>query len=177
MRRRAIAVVQLLARKNPTRPMLRPARADDYGFCRQLAFSAMRDLVERTVGWDEYRMDMHFARQWNLGEVSIVTLKARDIGWVQRRSAHEATTLLNLFLLPADQGRGIGGAILQQLLAQAGKQGKTVTLSVMKRNRALGFYRRHGFVVTHEGPHEFTMRCEPRRSARGVGPSMGLRRG
>jgi ribosomal protein S18 acetylase RimI-like enzyme len=177
MKRRAIAVVKLLVRKKPTRPILRSARGDAYGFCRQLAFSAVCDLVDQVVGWDEYRMDMHFARQWNLSEVSIVTLNGRDIGWMQRRPDREATSLLNLFLLPAYRGRGIGATILQQVLAQAGKRGKAVTLSVMKRNRALGFYQRHGFVVTQEGSHEFTMRCEPRRSARGVGPSMGLRRG
>lgn len=177
MKRRAIAVVTLLARNKTARPSLRRARADDYGFCRQLAFAAMRDLVERAVGWSEYRMDMHFARQWNLGEVNILTLKDRDIGWMQRRPDREATILLNLFLLPAYRGRGIGSAILLQLLVQTKKQGKAVTLSVMKRNRALGFYRRHGFAIADEGAHEFTLRFEPKRSLRGIGPSMGMRRG
>ena len=173
----AIAVVRLLSRKKPARPSLRPARANDYGFARQLCFSAMRELVEQAVGWDEYRMDMHFARQWALGEVRIITVNQRDIGWMQLRSEREATVLLNLFILPEQQRRGFGSAILQQLLAQAKKQGKAVTLSIMKLNRALDFYRRHGFAIVHEGPHELSLRFEPRQSLRGIGPSMGMRRG
>ena len=85
--------------------------------------------------------------------------------------------LCQFFIAPECQSRGIGGGVLKQLLAESGKRGLPVTLSVMKCNRALAFYRRHGFRVTHEGPYEIYMRFEPKHSLRGIGPSMGMRRG
>jgi hypothetical protein len=42
----------------------------------------MRPLIEQAIGWDEYRMEMHFARQWNLGQVRIIAVSNRDIGWL-----------------------------------------------------------------------------------------------
>ena len=177
MRREAVAAMDFVMRRKPARPGLRPARTEDYGFARQLAFSALREQVDQAVGWNEYRMDMNFARQWTLSECHVITLGQRDIGWMQLRPGRAADSLLNLFILPAYRNGGIGTWILRRLLAKAENQGKALTLSVVKQNRALGFYRRHGFTVTEEGPHEFTMRFEPRRSTRGVGPSMGLRRG
>jgi GNAT superfamily N-acetyltransferase len=177
MRRRPFAAVKAAVRRRSARPTLRAARAIDYGFARQLLFSTMRELVDQAVGWNEFAMDLFFAREWDMRDVRIIRQDGRDIGWLQVRAGHNEMEMLDLFVLPSHQGQGVGTTILRQVLARAGKQGKSVSLSVMKGNRALGFYRRHGFVVTDEDRHEFTMRFVPRRSARGVGPSMGLRRG
>jgi GNAT superfamily N-acetyltransferase len=171
------AAMRLLSRGKHAKPSLRRARPADYGFARQLCFATMHDLVDQAAGWDEYRMEMNFARQFDLSEVRIVTLNGRDIGWIQTRAGSETTVLLQFYIVPEAQGRGFGSAILKQLLAEAKKQAKGVTLSLMKRNRAIGFYRRHGFRVTHEGPYEIYMRFEPKHSLRGIGPSMGMRRG
>jgi ribosomal protein S18 acetylase RimI-like enzyme len=177
MKRKAIAALDLLTRRKTPRPALRPARPVDYAFARQLMFSTMRDLVEEAVGWNEYRMDAGFARQFDMSKARIVTLGGRDIGWIQSQGVNDEIEIPYFFILPEHQGQGIGGAILNQLLALAQKQGKPVSLSVMKRNRAIEFYRQHGFRITHEGPHEFDMRLEPKPSLRGIGPSMGMRRG
>jgi hypothetical protein len=47
----------------------------------------------------------------------------------------------------------------------------------MKRDRALGFYRRRGFAIVDEIAHELSLRFEPKPALRGNGPSMGMRRG
>jgi ribosomal protein S18 acetylase RimI-like enzyme len=52
-----------------------------------------------------------------------------------------------------------------------------VSLSVMKGNTALGFYRRHGFRLTHEDRFKLYLLYEPKHPLRGIGPSMGMRRG
>jgi ribosomal protein S18 acetylase RimI-like enzyme len=174
---RKVATVGLLSRGIPLRPSLRRARPVDYGFARRLCFTTMHDLVEQAVGWDEYWMDMNFARQFVLSEVRIITLNDRDIGWIQTQADHGVAIIQHFYIVPEQQGRGIGGTILKQLLAQARRQGKAVTLSVMKRNRARRFYEKHGFRLTHEGTHEIYMRFEPKHSLRGIGPSMGVRRG
>ena len=49
---------------------------------------------------------------------------------------------------PEMQGRGIGGLILEQLELRA-RQGGAERIVLNARDRAVGFYRRHGYSVTH----------------------------
>jgi GNAT superfamily N-acetyltransferase len=49
---------------------------------------------------------------------------------------------------PEMQGRGVGSRILNELEVRAGQRGaKRIVLNA--RDRALGFYHRHGYSVTH----------------------------
>lgn len=177
MKRRAIAAARRAFGARLPKIALRDARPIDYGFARRLSFSAMRALVEQAIGWDEYSQDAAFARKFILGEVRIITLDGKDIGWLQIQADDQCMILRQFFIAPEYQARGIGAAVLKQLLAESAKRGRAVSLSVMKGNRALAFYRRHGFRVIDEDRHKIYLRFEPKRPLRGIGPSMGMRRG
>jgi ribosomal protein S18 acetylase RimI-like enzyme len=57
--------------------------------------------------------------------------------------------LLDIALLPRHQGSGIGAAVLRQVMEQASRAAKAVTLHVARMNaRALEFYQRLGFTVS-----------------------------
>jgi len=53
--------------------------------------------------------------------------------------------IVDISLLPAHRGRGLGGALLAQLLAEADAQGKPVSVHVERFNPALRLYERLGF--------------------------------
>lgn len=53
--------------------------------------------------------------------------------------------LMDITILPELRGRGIGSAILADLMEEAGAQGRTLTIHVERFNRALALYRRLGF--------------------------------
>jgi len=137
---------------------LRRAQPVDCGFARQIYAMAMRDLVEQAFGWNEYRQDLSFARQYVQSEVRIITLNGRDIGWLQTRVVGPTLHLFQFYIAPAWQNRGLGRLILKRLLAQADRQGRDVALSVMKENRARQLYERHGFRITHEDRYKVYMR-------------------
>jgi ribosomal protein S18 acetylase RimI-like enzyme len=67
---------------------------------------------------------------------------------------------------PPRQGQGIGGALIQPVLARADAEGLPCYVET-ERERNVRFYRRHGFEVVVEddmpkgGPHFWTMRREP----------------
>ena len=67
---------------------------------------------------------------------------------------------------PPCQGQGIGGALIQPVLARADAEGLLCYVETEKE-RNLPFYRRHGFEVVVEddlpngGPHMWTMKREP----------------
>ncbi len=156
---------------------LREARPVDYGFARQLFDVTMRDRIEAIIGWDEYRQDMSFARKFVLGEVRVITLRGKDVGWIQTRIEGSEMTLLQFYVVPELQGRGIGTLVLKRLTGEAKRRGKLMALSVLKGNPAIRLFLRHGFRPTHADAYEICMRQAVKLPLRGMGPSMGMRRG
>lgn len=70
-------------------------------------------------------------------------------GLVRGFSAHDPRdgSVWALFVAPADEGRGIGSALLAAELALlAGTGARRIWLSTDPASRAAGFYRRRGFV-------------------------------
>ena len=69
---------------------------------------------------------------------------------------------------PPRQGQGVGGALLQPVLARADEAGQPCYLETDKA-RNVPFYRKHGFVVLVEGDlpnggmHYWTMKRPPKR--------------
>jgi ribosomal-protein-alanine N-acetyltransferase len=63
---------------------------------------------------------------------------------------------------PSHQRRGIGGRILRDIVNQAHKRGKSVTLFMaLKNERAYRFYQRHGFREVGQNDTHSQLRCEP----------------
>ena len=156
---------------------LREARPVDYGFARQLYRATMHDRTEEAFGWDEYRQDMSFARQFILTEVRIITLTGKDVGWIQTRTEGAVMNLFQFYVAPEWQGRGIGRYVLKPLMAEARRRGSVIALSVMKGSPAIQLYQRYGFRATHADAYKIYMRQESKLPLRGMGPSMGMRRG
>ena len=156
---------------------LREARPVDYGFARQLYRATMHDMTEEAFGWDEYRQDMSFARQFILKEVRIITLAGKDVGWIQTRAEGAVLNLFQFYVAPEWQGRGVGSYVLKRLMADAKRRGRVIALSVMKGSPAIRLYQRHGFHPTHADAYKIYMRQEIKLPLRGIGPSMGMRRG
>ena len=166
-----------LRRRPQIKIALRAARPVDYGFARQLYRELMHDITDALFGWDEYREDMSFARQFVLREARIITRAAKDIGWIQTRIEGPAMHLLQFYIAPPWQHRGFGTEVLQRLLAEAKRRRKLMALSVVKGNPAIRFYLRHGFRPVAEDRYKIYLRQERARSLRGIGPTMGMQRG
>ncbi len=58
--------------------------------------------------------------------------------------------VIDISLLPAARGGGIGTDILERIQAEAQASGKIVSLHVEKHNPARSLYRRLGFQVTRD---------------------------
>jgi GNAT superfamily N-acetyltransferase len=75
--------------------------------------------------------------------------------------------LMILGVDPPRQGQGVGGALIQPILARADAEGLPCYLETMK-TRNVPFYQKHGFEVIVEddlpagGPHFWTMKRSPR---------------
>jgi ribosomal protein S18 acetylase RimI-like enzyme len=109
--------------------------------------------------WNDERQRLFVAGAIASGEVEVITVGGRDVGWVQVRETGEAVLLGQLYVLPEFQGRGIGTAIVRDLLARAGTAGKPVDLGVLRNNgRARALYERLGFRAVREDGIKIHMR-------------------
>lgn len=95
---------------------------------------------------------------WDVTQVRIITLDGTDIGWLQSFEKDGALFLGQLFVDGALQGNGIGTEVIKALIEEAARDGRGMTLGVVKTNPALRLYERLGFCTTHEDERKFYMR-------------------
>ncbi len=124
---------------------LRPARPEEFPFAESVHIDAMRPLMQQLDAWDEPMRRAAIRRSFKAADSCIITLEGRDIGWMQVTERDADYNLAQLQLLPEYCGRGIGSRILRDLLHRAAAEGRTVSLSVVRTNRAIGLYLRLGF--------------------------------
>jgi len=74
---------------------------------------------------------------------------------LDRAGAHWC--LVDIALMPAWRGRGLGTALLAAVLAEAARGASAVYLSVDPRNPARRLYQRLGFIAADEEPNAATI--------------------
>ena len=69
--------------------------------------------------------------------------------------------LIQLQISPECQGLGLGSQLLHWMQDEARHAGRSVRLSVFKRNPAVRLYRRHGFKIDSQTPRTLEMLWQP----------------
>jgi len=123
----------------------------------------MREVIEKTWGWDEAWQRTNFDRRVAEYRVWIIEEDGRRAGspWLEWQP--DSLYVHELQVLPECQNRGIGTAVIRNVIDQAAGRGLPVTLSVVPANaRAQRLYARLGFEVTHVEPPFIHMRYRSR---------------
>ncbi len=126
---------------------LRPARKDEFEFAETLYIDSMRPLMIALGLWDEAERRAALRRSFKVAEVNIIILDGADIGWMQVSERDTDYNLAQIQLLEEHCGRGIGSRLIGELLERARREGKTVSLSAVRTNRAIELYKRLGFRI------------------------------
>jgi ribosomal protein S18 acetylase RimI-like enzyme len=88
-------------------------------------------------------------------QFAIILWGDQPIGHIIINRAQEEFRLVDIALLPPHRGRGIGTALVQDLLREAAAAQKPVRLSVLRGQRAFRLYQRLGFEITGQaGPRD-----------------------
>ena len=144
---------------------LRPATEADREFCYALHEATMRDYVAAIWGWDDSVQRDFFDRGWDPAITQIVTRDGADIGILKLKEQDLATYITLVEIHPDHQGRGIGGAVVREVVADADRRGRPVDLDVLTVNaRAQALYRRLGFAEQYrhgDGDVKIRMRRSP----------------
>lgn len=139
---------------------LRDATAADAELAFAITVAAMRGYAEATWGpWDDAAERRKHLLQFTPHTHRIVLVDGEPAGLVAVEDEPDQHWLVKLYLLPRHRGRGLGSALLRQVIDRAASAGKAVRLRVLRVNTgARRLYARHGFVVVDETPERIFMR-------------------
>ena len=144
---------------------LRPVREADLPFLRALRAQSMREHLENSgLAYDEAAQAARIPDRFDCAR--IVVCDGADVGLFKVCREGSPWELIQIQLLPAAQGRGLGAALIRELLADAAAAGVAVELSVLKANPAQRLYARLGFRPVGEAARAYTLRWTPPRAAK-----------
>ena len=141
-------------------PALRPQGPADGPFLLELYASIRQeelDAMGLPAAAREAFVKMQF-KAWQQGyeaafpraQFAIILMGDQAVGHIVVNRAGDEFRLVDIAVLPAHRGRGIGTALVQRLLREAAAAQKPVRLSVLRGQRAFRLYQRLGFEKTGE---------------------------
>lgn len=139
----------------------RPMTDDDLPFIAAL-YASTREHEFAPLGWPAEQLQSFLAHQHELqhrhyqsqypdAESLILEQGGEAVGRLYLEQRRDALHLIDLALLPTWRGRGLGGAILADLVAAAAIAGRRVSLHVVQHNPARRLYKRLGFRTVEDG--------------------------
>lgn len=151
---------------------LRPARDDDAAFLRAVYGSTREEELEPT-GWTReqkdafldqqfHAQDLYYKQHYKGATYDVVLVDGEPAGRLYVARWEDEIRIMDVALLPAFRGRGIGEGLLRPLLQEGDEAGVPVSIHVEQSNRALSLYHRLGFEPVEErGPYVLMRRMPP----------------
>jgi ribosomal protein S18 acetylase RimI-like enzyme len=132
---------------------LRPATEADCDFLYRLHETTMRSVIESTWGWDGEWQRADFEKRFQQSPYFMVEIDDVAVGTVCVERRPDCLYIVELQLLPAYQGRGIGSEVVRSIIRDAAAEQLPIALSVVPANsRARRLYERLGFEITSVDP-------------------------
>jgi ribosomal protein S18 acetylase RimI-like enzyme len=139
---------------------LRPATPDDDAFLR-LVYASTRETELSVLPWDEATKAAFLAMQYDAQDgawhrsspdaaYDVVLVSGERVGRFYVKRGPREISVIDISLLAAHRGRGIGTALLAGLLSEADEADAAVGLHVERHNTARRLYERLGFEVVED---------------------------
>lgn len=117
----------------------------------ELAVTGWTDAVKAEFLGQQFRAQhAHYQQYYPQADWLVTMRDGEDIGrlYIERRSSQHR--IIDIAFLPEHRGKGLGAALLRDLLDEAAAAGKAVSIHVEKFNPAMRLYRRLGFVTEQD---------------------------
>ena len=139
---------------------LQPAAQSDHEFLYRLHCATMRDYIDRTWGWDDDAQRSAFDIRLSTNPHQVILFDDDPVGMLEIEHHPTELVIANIQVLPEYQGRGIGSAVIREVIELAQKSGAVTTLQVLEVNvRARRLYERLGFRETGKAAPHICMRA------------------
>ena len=126
-----------------------PAKANDLAWLTELRLAVMAESFNRIGRFNPGRARAWFAETYRPETTRLIQVGDETAGCVAFHEVEPGVLKLEHFYLDSRwQGRGLGTAVLDGLLAEADAAGARVILTVLRQSDAQRLYERRGFQVT-----------------------------
>lgn len=137
---------------------LRPATQADYEPLRLIHRAGFYDVVDQVWGWDDEYQIQRWANYMADVVVDVIEVDGEIAGFLDLTKHEDHWYVTNIVIAPEQQRKGIGTAVLQDIIAQAQAAEVPLRLQVMMLNpQARALYERLGFAVNGETETHFKM--------------------
>jgi GNAT superfamily N-acetyltransferase len=160
----------------PASLRLRPEAPEDEHFLFELYAGTRQEEMART-GWNAPQIETFLKMQFNAmrrgyaaqhpeAQFSVVLLQDRPVGRLVVDRAEEGFELVDIALVPGNQGQGIGTFLIEELQAEAMRKEQPIRLQALKQGRAVSWYTRLGFQALDDNGVYVRMEWRPSGSRR-----------
>jgi ribosomal protein S18 acetylase RimI-like enzyme len=140
------------------------ATEDERAWLFDLHERTMKEYVEKVYGWDVKREQAYFDNRILFERYHLILAKyGEKIGAINFYHIENSIKINRIEVLPDYQNKGIGSAVLDQIIEKAKKENKNVELRVFKINPAFKLYARKGFKTYKETDTHYYMKFEYRQ--------------
>ena len=154
------------------RPTFRVIEDDDREFLRALFFTTWDRAIALADWPDETKQlvlnqqfeaqDSSYHMEFPDADYELILLAGEPVGRLYVSRGDQSIELMDITLLPEHRNRGLGTAIIKDLMTEAGATGKPIVLYVEKWNpEARALYMRHGFTDTEDIGSHWKMAWNP----------------
>jgi len=149
------------------RPVCDADRAHLFGI-----YASTREAERRQFDWPEEMWEQFLRQQFELQHeqymrgyshpsFDLILVDEDPAGRLYVDRQEKEIRVIDIALLPKYRGRGIGGRLLRELLAEAHSSGRCIGLHVERDNPILPFYLRLGLAIEADRGVYFYMRTRP----------------
>ncbi|MFD1886152.1 GNAT family N-acetyltransferase [Paenibacillus wenxiniae] len=125
---------------------LQPASFSDAAWIAELRALVLKEDLTRLHRYDEKRVRERFLNSFQPDYTKLIMVDQSPVGCIALRPEQQGGYVLEHFYIhPHHQGKGIGNAVLNEVLWDSKLYGHTVTLNVLQGSPARRLYERHGF--------------------------------
>jgi ribosomal protein S18 acetylase RimI-like enzyme len=135
----------------------RPAVEADIPFLLELRRQTMSEHL-RASGIEPSESERRVRVLASFDCAEIILLAGASVGLLKVVRGPDNWDLVQIQIVPEQQGRGFGRTILEKLLADAWRAHVTVSLSVLKVNPARHLYERLGFRIVGQNDRAYDMK-------------------
>lgn len=146
----------------------------DLDFLRKLYISTRWDEVAVLIDWTEQQklnflseqfsfQHAHYMEQYAGADFFLIKNGKTKIGRLYKEYRTDEIRIIDIALLPEYRGKGIGGRIMESILAEAKKKDLAVRIHVEHNNPAMKLYNRLGFKKIGDTGVYFFMEWNPEK--------------
>jgi ribosomal protein S18 acetylase RimI-like enzyme len=103
----------------------------------------------------------HYAKAFPAATHDIVLENDRPVGRLYVDRLDQEINIIDFTVLPEERNSGIGSYVMQEILEEAKRSGKTVGIYVETFNPSVAFFKRLGFLETEENGIHFRLQWFP----------------